>query len=136
MRDKLGKFRQIAAQKGVKVGVPVEISQGTVNTDRELIEDFIPQTQELESLLILAQENNRKLGELTEKQVTYEKSGELDTLIKQNNNTFVKIKVGLGELMEEIKSCEISEKQEPETRVKTTIHTALAHKLSAELRKT
>ena len=42
MRDKLGKFRQIAAQKGVKVGVPVEISQGTVNTDRELIEDFIP----------------------------------------------------------------------------------------------
>ena len=47
---------------------------------------------------------------MTEKQVTYEKSGELDTLIKQNNNTFVKIKVGLGELMEEIKSCEISEK--------------------------
>ena len=57
-------------------------------------------------------------------------------MIKQNNSTFVKVKAGLSELMEELKSCEISEKQEPETRVKTIIHTTLAGKLSTELRKT
>ena len=70
----------------------------------------MPQTKELESFLILVQSNNKKLGDLTEKQVTYEKSGELDNLIQQNNKTFVRIKVGLGDLMEEIKSCELSEK--------------------------
>ena len=62
-----------------------------INNDRELIRDFLPQTQEVESYLIVVQTKNRTMKKLAEQEVLYEKKGELDQLVNENNHTFKKI---------------------------------------------
>ena len=132
MLDKLQRFKDIAKERNVEVCLPAPPVTAD-NIDRELIEDFVVEVQEVKSYLTIVEERNAKMEVLASKQV-YEKKGDLDRLLEENRQTFDLIKHSLKDLSLDLKNSERTHPKEPETRVKQIVHNALSQKFREVLK--
>ena len=108
----------------MEVCLPAPLFTAADNIDRELIEDFMVEVQEVKGYLTTVDERYAKMNVLAKKQV-YEKKGDLDKLLEENRQTFELIKGSLADISNDLKNSERTHPKEPETRVKQIVHNAL-----------
>ena len=109
--------------------------------DRELIENFCYAARESTNLLTQIETNNGEMRVIFHQQI-YEnkkadqeiKTDEIDALIAQNDGNIKQVKSYLKMMEGDIKNSEVEYPNEPETRLKKTVHRTFSTKFRDVLR--
>lgn len=133
---------EVAKDKGVPLDLTVRLrDDNEIGEDRELIKDFLVQASEVQSWLTICEQNNAKMKKQAETQIYENKSANqeirtdiLNKLIDANADYFKRIKANLALMKIDIEESKESKPDEPETRVKKTVHHTFTQKFRDVLR--
>ena len=144
MLDRMSEFKKLAVEHGLSQGdfkANLSELEQSENHDRELINDFLFRSNHTQDCLVRAERNNVQLRDIAHSQIYENKqaSQEIDTsqinsLIDENGGLFREIKTSLAVMNDDIAESVIKFPNEPEIRVKKTIHRTYTHKFRDVIR--
>ena len=117
---------QMVQQENISLNESIIEDSEMGNNDRELIQEFLAYTKEVQAMLDEMENNNKEMHQLVHELVNDKKtaanqktlSDEIGALISENQGNQNQIKEKLTLMTEDIADSKKTHKDEPETRVK------------------
>eukprot|EP00347_Sterkiella_histriomuscorum_P008633 403344351 len=141
MLDRLEEFRKLAQKEGASLTLNESLIGDEENNDRELIEDFLVHVKEVQKLIVQMSKKNSELKEICDQQINDNKSSnqqnkteQITEIVQLNAKYQKKIKELLDVMTSDINEYKKNYPNEPETRVKQTVHRTLTSKFRDVLR--